>query len=91
MSGPVKSSPDQTITGGAAVPLTALPAGPSGQILVTAHPSNTNVIRVSSSDVATTRGQPFGAGASFFFTVSDASRLHAIVESGSGVLCATAV
>lgn len=87
--GAVVSSPDQAITGGVAVALTALAAGPNG-ILVTAHPNNTNVIRVSGSDVAVGQGQPLGAGASVAFNVANANLLSAIVESGSGKLCVSA-
>lgn len=86
----VASSPDQTITGGAATTLTALRCGPDGKILVTAHPANTTNIRVSGPDVTTTRGTPLWPGASYSFDVADASKLHAIIESGSGVICVTA-
>lgn len=90
MSG-ITDSPDQPVTGGSAVALTALPCGPTGNILVTAHPLNTNVIRVGSASVSATRGQPLAAGASYTFFTTNASLLSAIVESGTGVLCTSAV
>lgn len=84
----IKSSADQTVSTKA--PLTALPRGTSG-ILVTAHPGNGSVvIRVSGDDALAGTGQPLAAGASFLFTVANASMLSAIAESGSGKLCVSA-
>lgn len=74
----------------AAAALASLAAGPSG-ILVTAHPNNTAVIRVSGADVSTTQGQPLQPGASFIFSVTNANALHAAAESGTQTLCVSAV
>lgn len=77
---------------GTATAFLSLAAGPSGKILVTAHPSNSTAIaRVSGSDTATSKGTPFAAGASYAFDVANANMLKHIAESGSPVLCVTAV
>lgn len=71
-------------------PLPDIPAGPTG-ILVTAHPGNTVTIRVGDSAVTASQGQPFVKKASFTFATNNAKHLYAVAESGSGVLCVSAV
>lgn len=80
---------DVTITTTAAA-LPSLAAGATG-ILVTAHPSNTVVIRIGDSAVSASKGQPFPAKASFVFTTNNASNLWAVTESGTAVLCVAPV
>ena len=82
------TQPDYSVS--TIVQLTALAAKSQG-ILVTAHPSNTQVVRISGSDVSTTEGQPLGAGASFTFAVTNASILWAVAESGTQKICVSAV
>lgn len=85
----ISSLPDTSVTTAPAA-LAALAAGPTG-ILVTAHPYNTAPIRVSGSDVTTTRGQPLQPGASFLFSVTNANQLSVAAETGTQTLCASAV
>jgi hypothetical protein len=56
-------------------------------ILITAHPKNTAVVRISGPDASSTRGQPLGPGASFIFPFTDAALLYAVAESGSQTIC----
>ncbi len=62
-------------------PLPAQVAGANG-ICVTAHPGNDagSVIRVATNADAT-HGQPLGPGASWTFSVGDASALQACLEA----------
>lgn len=75
--------------------LPSLAAGPTG-ILITSHQSNTIAIRVSGSDVSSVRGQRFISsnelsGTSFIFSVTNANVLHVVSESGTGLLCISAI
>ena len=81
---------DYSITSGSATHLDSLVAVYQG-ILVTALSSNTKVVRISGSDVSTSKGQPLAPGASFVFPVSNANLLYAITDSGTQVLCVSAV
>jgi hypothetical protein len=86
--GAVASSPDQSVTTTGAA-LTALAAGATG-ILVTAHPSNTAIVRIGGPDTTSSRGQPFMPGSSYLFSVANASSLTAAAELGTQKVCASA-
>lgn len=58
-------------------------------ILVTAHPNNTAVVRISGTDVTSSQGQPLGPGASWTFNVANANLLYAVAESGTQTVCAS--
>ena len=73
-----------------AATLGSLAAGPTG-IMLTAHPSNTSVIRVSGADVGAAHGQPLGPSASVVLSVKNANLLQVRTESGAATLCVSAV
>lgn len=89
-TGDPASLADTTATS-SAVALGSLARGPGG-IMITALPTNPagSIVRVSGSDVTSTRGQPLGPGASYVNTsVANANQLY--IRIGAGVAPAVAV
>jgi hypothetical protein len=83
-SGDPRSTTDQTATG-TPTALTALVRGPGG-LLIMAHPLNPagSIVRISGSDVSTTKGTPLGPGASYIDTsVANANQLYLVIEAGA--------